>query len=63
MILNLFSLLLICLMSITLSGQSKSLEEKKGKVFLPYIVNIKMISEKFYMLWLGGRGADGYESV
>ena len=50
-------------MSMSLSGQSKSLEEKKGKVFLPYIVNIKMISEKFYMLWLGGRGADGYESV
>ena len=56
MILNLFSLLLICLMSISLSGQSKSLEEKKGKVFLRYIVNIKMISEKFYMLWLPGGG-------
>ena len=37
-------------MSISLSGQPKSLEEKKGKVFLLYIVNIK-ISEKFYMLW------------
>ena len=61
MILNLFSLL-ICLMSISLSGQPKSLGEKKGKVFLPYTVNIKMISEKFYML-CGGAGVGGAAQV